>query len=201
MKAGISNIWLLGMIAIFIFIFSAYVIISVNYTKSFKMKNEVLSIIERGKGFTGLNGGSTAMGTDMSSKIVPGKHVKGQVATFQTINIYLLGNAYQATGYCPTEEDETDCWYGVTSLDNFEYEYPAKANTRYYYCFAKFRKGNDAQTNKYTRYFYKVRLFYKMEFAAIMSFLSVKVDGKTADIVDVQDINSSGTSTLKVCKD
>ena len=52
-----------------------------------------------------------------------------------------------------TEEDETDCWYGVTSLDKFEYEYPAKANTRYYYCFAKFRKGSDAQTNKYTRYF------------------------------------------------
>jgi len=198
MKAGISNIWLLGMIAVFIFIFSAYVIISVNYTKSFKMKNEILSIIERGKGMTGTGCKSGwCMGKTQASELGSGDIHVGP-ATFQAVNIYLLGNAYNATGYCPDEVEESGCWYGVTSLDKFEYEYPAKKDTRYYYCFSKFRKGT-GKTNKFTKYYYKVRLFYKMEIASILSFLSVRVDGKTAEIVDVQDIDSSGNSVLKVC--
>ncbi len=203
MKAGISNIWLLGMIAVFIFIFSTYVIISVNYTKSFKMKNEVLSIIERGKGMTGTQQKNTvsgwAMGKGDTSRIVPGAPIHKDPATFQAVNIYLLGSAYNAMGTCP-EEPDINCWYGVTSLDKFDFDYPAQKGKKYYYCFSKFRKGASGDPiNKYTRYYYKVRLFYKMEFISLLTFWSVRVDGKTAEIVDVQDVDSSGNSIVKVC--
>ena len=193
MKAGISNIWLLGMIAIFIFLFSCYVIISVNYTKSFKMKNEVLTIIEKGKGMTGLT--TTSAGQPCSSKFGFGT-VTCKVPTFQTVNIFLRGNAYTAKGFCPKDSDDplvTDHWYGVTSLEDNTYE-EANEGTKYYYCFAKYiyRDAGDSSpvtgyVNTYSSYYYKVRLFYKMELPVLSEWLSVRVDGETAEINDDQE--------------
>ena len=50
MKNSITNMWLLSLVVIFIFIFSAYLAITVNYSMAFKIKNEVLDIIEKRKG-------------------------------------------------------------------------------------------------------------------------------------------------------
>ena len=46
MKGSIGNIWLVGIVITFIFIFSAYITVTMNYSKTFKYKNEILSIIE-----------------------------------------------------------------------------------------------------------------------------------------------------------
>ena len=177
MKAGISNIWLLGMIATFIFLFSCYVIISVNYTKSFKMKNEVLTIIEKGKGMTGL--GTVTAGSSCTSKFGFGT-VTCKVPTFQTINIYLRGNAYTAMGTCPKDEDDpafNDYWYGVTSLEGNTYE-EAQEGT-----------GSPSTTgvNELRSNYYKVRLFYKMELPVLSEWLAVRVDGETDEINDDQE--------------
>ena len=69
MKQGIANIWLLGMIVVFIAMFSAYIAITVNYTKSFKMKNEMLSIIEKHHGVT------SNLGVQGDSIVDPSKKV------------------------------------------------------------------------------------------------------------------------------
>ena len=212
MKAGISNIWLLGMIAIFMFLFSCYIIISVNYTKSFKMKNEMLSIIERGKGITGLSGtGGVAgwtSGKAVDSTIVPGATIITDIGSFRTMNLFLLGNAYDAQNYCPDGEDESfntvngdaasGCWYGVTSLREDTYEYPADPHKKYYYCFAKYGVPSNSSSldNRYNQYYYRIRLFYKMEFPVLSDWLAVKVDGRTNQINDVQD-----HSTVPACID
>ena len=193
MKAGISNIWLLGMIATFIFLFSCYVIISVNYTKSFKMKNEILTIIEKSKGMTGL--GTTSAGQTCHSKFGFGD-VTCKVPAFQTINIYLRGNAYTAMGYCPKDSDDElydDRWYGVLSLDDNTYE-RAVEGTKYYYCFAKYQyrlagDPNAPLSNTLSSTYYKVRLFYKMELPVLSEWLSIRVDGETGEIVDDQVTN------------
>ena len=203
MKAGISNIWLLGMIMIFIFLFSCYVVISVNYTKSFKIKNEVLHIIEKRKGMT--VGDSISMGASIDSFsgsnyscksiLNPGTTLKCNIPALETINMYLLGNAYTAKGTC---DNEGDVMYGVDKLEVVSYEevVPGK---KYYYCFAKYRYGAEdtvlggnksthlADDSRYINYYYRVRLFYKMELPVIQNWLSVRVEGETAPIVDVQD--------------
>ena len=169
------------------------------------MKNEVLSIIEKGKGITGLNGSGGVMawtsGHDEDSSI-PGVHekvVKG-VGSFRTINMYLRGHFYEAKNYCP-QDDGCNYWYGVTSLEGDTYEL-AKAKEKYYWCFAKFdiKTNSTAFSNNYNRYFYKVRLFYKMEFPVLSNWIAVKVDGRTAEINDVQDGDkiSSCENALKV---
>lgn len=202
MKAGISNVWFLGMIITFIFLFSCYVTISVNYTRSFKIKNEVLSIIERGKGVT-VGGSAYGQATTYAgdhgcdSKLKTGAKVTCNVPTLQTINLYMLGNAYQAMGYCKPDDANAKGaptgWYGVKDLEKASVE-EVKSDQRYYYCFAKYLftqvlDSEEVRSNKYSSYYYKVIVFYKMEFPVLENWLHVKVEGETAPILDVQDGN------------
>ncbi len=186
MKNGIVNIWLLGLIVVFIALFSAFIIININYSKSFKMKNEILTIIEKHKGIVSRDLSSTG-----SSTIVGGETITTNVNTIQTINLYLMGNSYDAMGYCPTEDDTPGTWYGVSSLSNSEHtsissDYElADENKKYYYCFAKY-KANE-QKGRYKSSYYKVRLFYKFEVPVLENFLSVKVEGTSDEVYDPQD--------------
>lgn len=169
MKNSISSVWLLGIIIVFILIFACYITVTISYTSSFKMKNEMLHIIEKHKGFTDSTGSP-------QSALVGGGTVIGNVGAFQTINLYLLGNAYTAKGECPTDEGT---WYGITELDyehsmsSSNYE-TVSSNKKYYYCVAKFEQKNET--------YYKVRLFYKFELPVLQEFLSVRVDGMTNGI-------------------
>ena len=188
MKAGISNIWLLGIIIIFILVFAAYITISVNYTRSFKIKNEVLNIIEEHKGMTdsaGIPGQSKIPGHE-------GEIIRVHPGTLQTINLYLRGNNYTSMGNCSVKDDyEGTTWYGVkdlsnsafTALHNYEVVQP---KTKYYYCFTKIPTGN-VSSGPYQTFMYRVRLFYKFELPAISEWLSIKVEGTTSDIYNVID--------------
>ena len=50
MKSSIAEIWLVGLVITFLFIFSGYITVTMNYSKAFKLKNEVLTIIEKSLG-------------------------------------------------------------------------------------------------------------------------------------------------------
>jgi hypothetical protein len=105
MKDSIANVWLLGLVITFILLFSAYIAITVDYSQTFKLKNEVLNIIEKNKGMT------SSTGQPQTSKIKSGKSITVDVGALQTINLYLAGNSYTAKGPCP--ENDGAKWYGV----------------------------------------------------------------------------------------
>ena len=175
MKESISNVWLIGLVISFILIFSCYIAITVDYSKSFKMKNEILSILEKNKGFTNV------AGSDKAGK-VSGNYVRSGVGSLQAINLYLYASGYDAKGKCPVgEADEGNFWYGITELSPDEGSV-SKANTddKYYYCIAKFHTGR--VSNSYRSVYYKVRLFYKFEIPVLQDFFSVKVEGITDEI-------------------
>lgn len=179
MKQGISNVWLLGLIIGFIFMFSAYIAITINYTSSYKMKNEILKIIEKHKGVT------IYQGTPVSS-IFPGYGtVTGHVGTIQTINLYLRGNAYTANGKCPTEDGP---WIGINTLTEgaADYDKPANNGKTYYYCISR-HKYNKIPSGMQASYYYKVKLFYRFEIPVLSNWLAVGVEGDTMEIFDVQD--------------
>ncbi len=179
MKDSIANVWLLGLIIVFILIFACYITITINYTASFKLKNEMLSIIERHKGLT-----------DQVSHCNTPSNLKGKSGTvcadlgaYQTINLYLKGNAYTAKGQCP---NDGEIWYGVKDLvyENSaggSYEL-AKSSEKYYYCFAKYKTTERNISPKFSTVYYKIRLFYKFEVPVLTEFLSVRVDGMTDEI-------------------
>lgn len=186
MKQGIANIWLLGMIVVFIAMFAAYIITTINYSKSFKMKNEMLTIIEKHHGMTCNNGVS-------GKSIIDGSDVTVDVGAIQTINLYLRGTGYTQKGKCPSRAtDNPGTWYGVKTLsetgqfsDFAEEITGSTADNKYYWCFAKY----DAQirTRSYSSAYYKVRMFYGFDVPVLSTFLAVNVDGMTDEIFDIQD--------------
>lgn len=201
MKNSISNVWLLGIVMLFILMFSAYIAVTVDYSQTFKLKNTVLTIIEKNKGVSFKIGSATATGK------VSGEAVVVDAGTLQTINLYLMGNAYTAKGPCP---DDGAKWVGIKKLsytdtlaDVVDY---APSGEEYYYCLSVYKTGQSdikfAGNAAISSVYYKVRLFYKMEFPVISEFLQVKVEGITDEVYRPMNndilINGSGTSSSMI---
>lgn len=184
MKSSVANVWLLGIVLVFILLFSAYIVITVDYSQSFKLKNTVLTIIEKNRGVT------NSIGSTKSVQSVTGRTetLKVNVGTIQTINLYLNGNAYTAKGACP---DDGATWYGIKSLDykttseSTLYDKKPKGDD-YYYCISKYGTGladiKFSSGKTYNSAYYKVRLFYKFEVPVLSDFFSVKIEGITDEI-------------------
>ena len=60
MRESIGGAWLFGIVIVFIFLFAAFLTYSINYTRAFNIKNEVLNYIEQNEGFNTINDGSEA---------------------------------------------------------------------------------------------------------------------------------------------
>lgn len=180
MKTNISSIWFTGLVVTFLMVFSAYIIITVDYSKAFKLKNEVLSIIEKNKGMTlYLNGKEV-------DSIMGGGKVVNKIGAIKTINAFLKASSYTAKGPCNIPA-KAQYVYGVFALefDNgktwSQIGEPAEKNKEYYYCFAKYPTGNEA-SRIYDSVYYGVELFYNFEIPVIKEFIPVRVDGVTDEI-------------------
>ena len=111
MREGIGGVWLTQLIILFILIFVAFLALSLNYTKAFKVKNELLTIIEKREGLTTGDDGSIAI-----------------------IYNYLKSNGYFVTHACPEGS------YGIRDLNNQSVNLVSKNDrTPYYYCVTKIK--------------------------------------------------------------
>lgn len=52
MKDAIGGTWIMGIFIVFIVLFAAFMAYSISYTKAFRVKNEIINIIERNEGFS-----------------------------------------------------------------------------------------------------------------------------------------------------
>ena len=52
MREWIGGAWLVGIVITFVVLFTSYLALSVNYSKAFKVKNEIISLIEENEGLT-----------------------------------------------------------------------------------------------------------------------------------------------------
>ncbi len=78
MREAIGGSWIFTIVIVFIVLFSGYLAISVNYSKAFKVKNGIISIIEQNEGLN-----STAQ---------------------EEINTYFSGVGYYVYSACSSEE-------------------------------------------------------------------------------------------------
>ena len=76
MRETVGNTWLYSLVLTFILLFSAFLSIAINYSRVFKVKNEMLSILEK---YEGYNAKSNSI-----------------------INGYLSSTGYKTTGTCPS---------------------------------------------------------------------------------------------------
>lgn len=163
MRQSIGTTWILGLVVVFILIFASYLALTISYQRTFKLKNEVLSIIERQEGLTDRVG-------YWNSNTETYK-----VGALQLINNYLSASGYHSKGKCPNG------WKGATTLDSDATGTSLEDSRggRYYYCIKKYSSGNVAYPNMS---FYKVKLFYKFDLPVIGDIITFDVDGETNDI-------------------
>lgn len=108
MRQSIGATWILQLVIVFMLIFVGFLALTINYTKAFKVKNELVTIIEKYEGVS-----------------------TGKDATIGLINNYLRYYNYQTMGTCDND------FYGVSSLAEDASIDPVSGNNKYYYCIKK----------------------------------------------------------------
>lgn len=158
MREAIGGTWLTQLIILFMLIFVAFLALTLNYTKAFKMKNEVLSIIEKYEGLT--------------------QKSRDSEGSISIINNYLKSNGYSIMRACPAGS------YGVRSLDNNNpvANGPIDKNdkSKYYYCVTKIKSPS---TNNKGKVYYRINLFLRFNLPVLGDIFTFTVNGSTGDVV------------------
>ena len=183
-----------GLVIAFILIFAGYLVVTLHYAKTFKLKNEVLTIIEK------YNGISSSTGYSTKTSIVGAGNVYVPKSAMGTINAFLSSSGYVTKGYCT---NLTGTWFGVDKLvfstNGAGVSYSVenvRSDKKYYYCFSKKRRttGVTGCNNKKAAYFYEVLMFYKLQFPVISELFTFRVEGTTMDIYNINDNNRACTA-------
>lgn len=166
MKTAYSGTWITGLVITFTFLFVAFLSLSINYSKAFRVKNEVINFIEKYHGI--YNSGSTANSVEL-------------------INNYLKYNGYTAEGKCPIGS------YGIRTRGTSMVEIKNNnRNTKFNYCV---RKRSSSAANFKDRAYYEVTLFFKFNLPVIGTIFVFDIDGQSKDIIKPIDGKCSRTST------
>ena len=118
MRQAIGTTWIMQLVIIFMLIFVAFLALTINYTKAFKIKNELITFIEKNEGISEREGG-----------------------TLDLIDNYLLYNNYGVAGTCPSGS------YGIDNLQSPVLK-DASNGERYYYCIEKIPTAGASTFNR-----------------------------------------------------
>ena len=120
MRQTIGGTWLLQLVILFILLFVGFIILTLNYSRTVALKNEMIDMFEK---YEGLNDSS-----------------------IELVNNYLLYNVYSTTGSCVSENEDGTGIYGALDLSSNKLE-AARRGVDYYYCVRKYDGANT--TNYY----------------------------------------------------
>ncbi len=118
MRQAIGTTWIMQLVIIFMLIFVAFLALTINYTKAFKIKNELITFIEKNEGVSEREGG-----------------------TLDLIDNYLLYNNYGVAGTCPEGS------YGIDNLQSPVLKDTSNGG-RYYYCIEKIPTAGTSTFNR-----------------------------------------------------
>lgn len=175
MKNAISEVWLIGLMVLFIMSFTGFLAVTINYSRAFKVKDMALTKIETHRGVTNI----------VPSACSGGSGNYCNEGTLQAINAYLVGNGYKIRGKCPGSD--TGTWYGASDLSftsSVSFNTVSPGNT-YFYCLSKHKTLiNDAGGTQSNSVYFKIRLFYKLELPVLGDIFTFDVDGRTNPIMN-----------------
>ena len=129
MREAIGSTWLTGIIITFIAIFSGFLAYSISYTKAFRVKNEIINIIENNEGFTETNKdlrnmSDTALNEDKNTDAKIFKFIKSVGYNYSMFDnksnpcdkdSQLKEGGYCLIKYCVNNGDSIKTYYKVTS--------------------------------------------------------------------------------------
>ena len=159
MKEAMGATWIFTIVLTFIILMTAYLAISVNYAKAFKIKSYIVSSIEEnnGQGYT----------EDLGREI----------------DTYLTAQGYAVKGSCPKYlklDRDTSTWERIDKIqpDNYDEEkcgigiYRSPVSTA----------NDDIEAN---RYYYRVVAFFKFDLPVVNFLTTFNVSGETRYVYDM----------------
>ncbi len=129
MREAIGSTWLIGIVITFIAIFSGFLAYSISYTKAFRVKNEIINIIEKNEGFSNSsnvdlnNIDDNTLKEDSSTEAKAFRFIKSigyDYAKFDSSSRVCEEGTLQTGGYClvkycPTNGETSRIYYKVTT--------------------------------------------------------------------------------------
>lgn len=164
MRDSIGGTWIMGIFIIFIALFASFMAYSISYTRAFRVKNEIINMIERNEGYT-----SSRYNLDnvLDSELANDPSVEGKAFYF-----------IKSLGYNYTSAEQVSC--DTANLD-------AGVMKKGGYCLKKLCPNN---TNDSDKIYYKVTTFIALSIPMFDLTVRLPISGETkAMYYDVSDIN------------
>lgn len=160
MREAIGGTWLFQIVIVFILIFTGYICLSINHSKAFAVKDDIIETIER---YNGIDLDSVTNAKDNLSN-----------PCIEAITDRLKTVSYRTSGNCTklNSGDANDSkWAGFNREGGRNDEHAT-------YCIKEVNTSKGSSELPSIRY-YKVAVFYQLDLPVFNSFLSFKVVGDT----------------------
>lgn len=158
MKEAISGVSLFNIVIVFVLLFTGYISLSINYSKAYNVKNELLTIIK--------NQGGVCTSTSRNSP--------GNCFNFtDQIQEFFKETSYRSTGNCKTEDD----WVGYSRKG----EKISNGKNASFCIRAIKREGNRELPNSL---YYQLKVFYQLDLPVINNVFEFAIFGETARIYE-----------------
>lgn len=176
MRESIGGTWLIGIVALFIVLFSAFMAYSINYTKAFRAKNGIIDLIEQNEGYTFYNGPNI---DNMKQEELMNDHsVQAKAYALVKSMGYDYGSKSENKVVCNNDGTISD----ATKID--------AAYQPGGYCVYRFCNSDGT-------YRYKVVTYVMMKFPVINFGISVPIKGETKTLYYEIDSAYNGLCTNK----
>lgn len=130
MREAIGGSYIFQIVILFIALFSAFLVYSISYTKAFRVKNEILSLIEQYQGYSNANGEVTNMTDDelledgsveaLAFKLIKDVGYNKEVVAGDESSCYLAGEGSRTTNENDVQGEMKSggyCLYKLCSLE------------------------------------------------------------------------------------
>lgn len=164
MRESVGSTWIFLIAITFTIIFAGFLVMALSYSRTYKEKNELTSIIEKYEGLT--------------TKTTYGKNIDGSI---NVMNTYLRNNNYNRKGFC----QKVDSVYEATDTVNKMYGFDidgtpeiAQDNKRYDYCVLAMTNNETCNT------IFRVTVFFDFNLPVFGDLVKFRVSGQTNEIMD-----------------
>lgn len=165
MRDAVGSTWIFSLVLGFTLIFAAFLVLALSYSKAYKLKNEMGSMIERYEGITY---------TDSSI------NSKGSLTV---INQYLQNSGYNTMGSCPVGS------YGSNDLTSTTLTPVTNTNAGqdFYYCIAK----NTTNAGSKCSTIFEVTVFFRFNLPLLGELQEFRITGQTNEVIGAYFLSTS----------
>lgn len=165
MKEAVGGVSLFNIVILFVLLFTGYVSLSINYSKAYNIKNEILNII-RNQG--GVCTSDTPSSTDNCYNFA------------EQITDYFKEAGYRATGNCK------DDWIGYSRTGEYK---PDGKNVAF--CVNAIKANTNSELPN--ALYYQIEVFYQLDLPIVNRAFRFTVKGETSRVYEPNECTAGNT--------